>query len=116
MTSMEVRIESIYPDPDESEDWPDAMEVKVEGATPKEVTVETTERSQIYSVTLELDTAEPPGYFAGKDEWDEWAEENIFPFTGIGKNGGESGYFAEITECPSDEDGNIVGRTFEWGV
>lgn len=63
-----------------------------------------------YPRTEEIDVAAPPE----SDDLDDWAYNNLFPHTGTGRDHEESGYFAEIVDCP--ERAALVGREFEWGI
>lgn len=113
MIDIEVRIENIYEDP--LDDSPDAMTARFEkDEAVKSVEVEVP-KPNIACVTLELSVPDIPGFFANDETWDEWAEDMILPFTGIGKQEGDTGYFAEITEAPEEYE-HAIGRSFEWGV
>ncbi|MFE4834475.1 hypothetical protein ACFRAU_07315 [Arthrobacter sp. NPDC056691] len=46
------------------------------------------------------------------DELDEWATEFLFPFTGTGREDGDSGYTISITGSP---DQRLVCQVFEMG-
>lgn len=64
------------------------------------------------TVTEEADIEEPWGE-PDTDDWEDWADEQLFPLTGTGKTEGDAGYFLEITAC---EDASLVGQKFEWGI
>jgi hypothetical protein len=49
----------------------------------------------------------------GSEAWHEWAYDNLFPFTGTGREKGNAAYFATIT---ASSDPSLVGEEFEWGV
>jgi hypothetical protein len=49
-----------------------------------------------------------------EDEYEEWAEEHLYPETGTGRTEGDACYFVTITRF--DERPDLVGREFEWGV
>lgn len=44
---------------------------------------------------------------------DEWAEEELFHFTGTGRESGNSAYVLTITACEDQPD--LVDKIFEWG-
>ncbi|CPW71915.1 hypothetical protein [Mycobacteroides abscessus] len=62
-----------------------------------------------YPRTSSISVPDPSG------DIDEWADEYLRPMTGIrNMPHDESGYFAEIVECPGRPD--LVGREFDWGI
>jgi len=71
--------------------------------------------------TVEAEITRPPED-VDSAEYDEWANEEIFPFTGTNRFAGndegltytpDAGYFVKILEC---DDSTLVGRTFEFGL
>lgn len=93
MTDIEVRVENVYIDHvGNGED----------------------EYGEVTTV-LEISVPDIPEATASNDEWEDWAEEMIFPFTGIGKESGTSAYFTEVIKAPEEFD-HVIGRTFEWGT
>lgn len=123
---LEVKIENHYVDDvDPADDWPDAMVAKHDDGLEVKRVEETFEKPSIFAVTLEIEVPDLPSYGTTNDEWDEWANDMILPFTGVGRPEGDAGYFAEITDVlpPSEgytvdrsEFAHVIGRTFEWGV
>lgn len=107
--TIDVRVENVYEDDD---DWPDAMKVEFDGAKTRGVTTEDLTVTVI--LEIEVDEFEVPSAFASQDDFETWADETIQPFTGIGKESGNAGYFAEIQAVDDDEYDYLVGRTFEW--
>lgn len=61
-----------------------------------------------YPRTQTIDVPEPT------DDLEDWADDNLRPLTGDGRQHDEAGYFAEITECLDRSD--LVGHEFSWGV
>lgn len=114
MIEIHVRIENVYEDPLDMS--PDAMVATFEGERDAKVLQVDNRKPNIATVTLELDVPDIPNEFASEDDWDEWGEEMIFPFTGIGNPEGDSGYFAEIVECKHTDYQYAVGKTWEWGT
>lgn len=47
------------------------------------------------------------------DEWDNWAQDHILPFTGTGREKGNASYFVTVTAC---SDPALIGEEFEFGV
>lgn len=64
------------------------------------------------SVTDEVIPA-PPTTDRDSDEWHDWAQDHILPFTGTGREDGNSAYFVTVTAC---SDPALVGEEFEFGV
>lgn len=115
MIEIHVEIENIYEDPlDESND---AM-VAVFDDDPAVKRVALLERPEpnIAKVTLELVVPDLPDESASEDEWAEWGEDMIQPFTGIGHQEGDAGYFAAITEVKHVDYQYAIGKSWEWGV
>ena len=110
MIEIDVRIENIYEDPlDESLD---AMKAVFDDTDASNVEVQAT--SNIAAVTLTLDVGDMPTELASADEWEEWGQEVILPFTGIGRQEGCAGYFAEIVDCKHTEYQHVIGQSWEW--
>lgn len=55
----------------------------------------------------------PPTTDRDADEWDNWAYDHIFQFTGTGREDGNSSYFVTVTAC---SDPALIGEEFEFGV
>lgn len=87
------------------------------------------ERDATITISLEIENTYDDGYEVttyAKDEvipapptldedsvdYADWAQTEIFPFTGTGKTEGDSWYDVTVLAC-SDE--RLVGRTFEFG-
>lgn len=51
------------------------------------------------------------------DDLDEWAEENLFPLTGTGREHGEAAYFVKVLSAPCLDPNvpDLTGKTWEWG-
>lgn len=121
---LEVRVENIYPDDVYvDENWPDTMVAEYDQVKKAEQTHG--KGPHIASVTLELEVHNLPTCGASDAEWDEWAHDTIFPFTGTGRTEGDAGYFAEIVDVLPPGEGyrvdhaefaHVIGRTFEWGI
>jgi hypothetical protein len=45
-------------------------------------------------------------------DWSTWADDHIYPYTGVGNILGDSWYEVEIT---TSSDHKLIGRTFDWG-
>lgn len=54
----------------------------------------------------------PAGY--DEDTLNEWAEDELYEFTGTGRTEGDAGYFLTILQCESDP--ALVDTEFEWGI
>ena len=61
----------------------------------------------------DLDVPEPE-VGLNEDQWEEWAYDNLFPWTGTGREDGDAGYFVTIDQCEARPD--LVGKEFEWGT
>lgn len=57
----------------------------------------------------------PDNVAVGSEGWDDWAYDEIFPYTGTGQTEGNSAYFVEVTGS-SDPEKLPVGTEFEWGT
>lgn len=118
MIEIHVRIENIYEDP--LEDSADAMTATFDKSANDEAEVRSlqveTPQSNIAVVTLELDVPDIPDESASEDEWEEWGEYMLQPFTGIGNPEGDCGYFVEIVDCKHTDHQYAIGKTWEWGI
>ena len=63
-------------------------------------------------VTLDVDWWDPQT----EDEWEDWAQDEIFPETGTGREDGEASYFARVTCVYGDDSHPLTGAKFEWGT
>ncbi|MCK0441258.1 hypothetical protein MUG78_17810 [Gordonia alkaliphila] len=65
-------------------------------------------RTETHDMTIAPDVNDP-----NHEDVEDWAEDNVFPHTGLGRSG-EAGYFAKILSC--EERPYLVGHEFTWGV
>jgi hypothetical protein len=68
------------------------------------------EEAEVIKTSLDLDVPEPDDLAHLED----WSYDYIYPHTGTGREEGDAGYFATITE--SDDVPAMLGKTFEFGL
>jgi hypothetical protein len=67
----------------------------------------------ITNTLYDVEVPDPPSPVYKSDEHDDWADSELLPLTGTGREEGDAGYFVEIIAA---EHPALVGRTYEWGV